>query len=220
MDENHSQEPGIEPEDTEAEPVAEEAPEQETSPHAPPRRNRFVNELLDWARSILIAIALALIIKATIVQAYVIPTGSMKPTIMEGDRVFGNRFIYYFHKPERGDIIAFKPPPGVTNDSVPFLKRVIAVEGDIVEIRSGNHVFINGKLLDEPFASFDRRNQMPAMPPATVPEGHVFVLGDNRGNSYDSSHWQDKGLSPFVSDDDVQAKAFFRFWPLDRIGKL
>ena len=183
------------------------------APPAAPRDNPVVAEALDWARSILIAVVLAFIIKATIVQAYMIPTGSMKPTIMEGDRVFGNRFVYHIHKPERGDIIAFKPPDGVSENKIPFLKRVIAVEGDTLEVRDG-FVYVNGKITDEPYVISHALDD--DFGPVTVPEGNLFVMGDNRGNSYDSRLWRDH----FLPAKNVQAKAFFRFWPPGRVGSL
>ena len=198
----------------EPDPDGLEEPEEniETQPAAPPQRSRVVAEIIDWTRSILIAVALALIIKATVVQAYMIPTGSMMPTIMPKDRVFGNRFIYHFRHPERGDIIAFKPPPDVSDGKIPFLKRVIAVDGDLIEIHEGA-VSVNGKKLTEPYV---KNHDFQDLPPTRVPDGMLFVMGDNRINSYDSSKWPD----PFLPEKNVQAKAFFRFWPPDRIGTL
>jgi signal peptidase I len=192
-----------EPEGGQAQPETQPAP-------AGPRSNPVVAEILDWARSILIAVVLAFVIKATIIQAYMIPTGSMKPTIMEGDRVFGNRFIYKFQHPHRGDIIAFRPPPGVSDNKIPFLKRVIAVEGDSVEIREGE-VFVNNHRMPEPFVSNHSTENLPAQ---KVPRDHLFVMGDNRVSSYDSRNWS------FLPVKNVQAKAFFRFWPPDRVGVL
>jgi signal peptidase I len=180
-------------------------------PAAPgPGGNPVVAEILDWARSILIAVVLAFIIKATVIQAYVIPTGSMKPTIMEQDRVFGNRFIYKFQTPHRGDIIAFRPPPGVSQDNIPFLKRVIAVEGDTIEIRQGE-VYLNGNHDPEPFV---KNHSLETLPIMTVPKGQLFVMGDNRTSSFDSRNWS------FLPARNVQAKAFFRFWPPGRVGSL
>lgn len=189
-----------------------ETPEISSTTPPPPQDSRFWGEVKDWGRSIIIAVALALVIKATIVQAYMIPTGSMKPTIMEGDRVFGNRFIYHFQHPHRGDIIAFKPPEGVGDGKIPFLKRVVAVAGDTVEIHEGR-VIINGVTLDEPYIKNHSYNDFE---PLRIPKGYLFVLGDNRANSYDSSKWP----TPFLPEKNIQAKAFFRFWPVNRIGSL
>jgi signal peptidase I len=208
MEEYDKYGPEIDPEATGA--GATETADTAASPQRAPADNHFWGEVKDWGRSIIIAIALALVIKATIVQAYMIPTGSMKPTIMEGDRVFGNRFLYHFQHPHRGDIIAFKPPQGVGDGKVPFLKRVVAVAGDKVEIRNGS-VIINGRITDEPYI---HNHSYSDMEPQRVPPGDLFVLGDNRANSYDSSKWG------FLPEKNVQAKAFFRFWPLNRIGSL
>lgn len=208
MEEYDKYGPEIDPEAPGAETA--ETTEMADAMQQPPADNRFWGEVKDWGRSIIIAIALALVIKATIVQAYMIPTGSMKPTIMEGDRVFGNRFIYHFQHPHRGDIIAFKPPQGVGDGKVPFLKRVVAVADDTVEIRNGL-VIVNGRTVDEPYI---KNHSYSDLEPQRVPKGDLFVLGDNRANSYDSSKWG------FLPEKNVQAKAFFRFWPLKRIGSL
>lgn len=171
---------------------------------------KILAEILDWGRSIIIAVALALVIKATIVQAYMIPTGSMEHTIMPNDRVFGNRFVYHIHKPERGDIIAFKPPDTVQDTRIPFLKRVIAVEGDDVYMHNGA-IYVNGKKTVEPYLM---EPPLGEMQPRHVPPDTIFVMGDNRNSSYDSRYFG------FVPIKNIQAKAFFRFWPLDRIGVL
>ncbi len=189
------------------------------------------NEVWEWAKSIIFALALALFLKATVVQSYMIPTQSMVPTIMPRDRVFGNRFIFHFKDPRPGDVIAFKPPPEVYGsheypDSgekgfqgfydktfgkdriIPYLKRVVAVEGDTVEI-SGGKVIRNNVPLDEPYLNCDPNYEYP---PEKVPKDMLFVMGDNRCNSHDSHVWG------FLPKKNVQAKAFFRFWPPNRIG--
>jgi len=178
-----------------------------------------VEEIFDWGKSIAIAVVLAVVMKATVVQSYVIPTESMVPTIMPSDRVFGNRFIYRFHGPQRGDIIAFIPPEAArerqdprekTGRIIPYMKRVIALEGDTVEVRRGV-VFVNGKPLEEPYVEAPPLYEMR---PVKVPAGKIFVLGDNRANSYDSHIWG------FVPVENIQAKAFLRYWPPGRAGLL
>jgi len=195
------------------------------------RRKKIVSEILEWIKSIVIALVLALLLKYLVIQAYMIPTGSMEPTIMPRDRVFGNRFIYHFREPARGDIIAFRPPPEAFSEPLPnykqmglmntllrkhfgytrvdsYLKRIIAVEGDKIEVKEGL-VYLNNNALDEPYI-MDKPDYEKA--PVTVPKGHVFVMGDNRTNSHDSHIWG------FLPKKNIQAKAMVRFWPPNRIG--
>lgn len=169
----------------------------------------------EWIKSILIAFVLAFVLKATVVRSYEVPTGSMEPTIMPGDRLLANRFIYFFHDPLPGDIVTFIPPESVPGkksnflgQTIPFIKRVIALEGDIVEVRNGK-VYRNNIFLNEPYIK-----QPPGynFPPTKVPKGKLFVLGDNRCNSLDSHIWG------FLSRNNVKAKAIFCFWPPNRIG--
>ena len=167
-----------------------------------------MEKVKEYAKSVLIALIIAFAIRATIVQAYIIPSGSMKPTIMENDRIFGNKFVYFFADPDFGDIVVFTPPEAAHTDASRFVKRVIGLEGDWIEIRDGV-VYRNEKPLDEPYIK-----QTPdyTVPLFRVPDGQVFVLGDNRRNSMDSHVWG------FLPKKAIFAKAMFRFWPLSRIG--
>ncbi|MFA6450339.1 MAG: signal peptidase I [bacterium] len=185
-------------------------------------------EIKEWAKSIVIALALALFLKATVVQSYVITSGSMQPTINPSERVFGNRFIYRFHNPRQGDVVAFTPPPAayegrypteqVENSLsgrilsgskiIPYVKRVIGVEGDMVEVSNGV-VYVNKKPLKENYLNCKPDYELM---PVKVPKGDLFVMGDNRCNSNDSHIW---GFLPMKN---VEAKAFLRFWPIGRIG--
>jgi signal peptidase I len=185
--------------------------ENETARAAAERAAHWRAEAIEWVKSIVFALVLALVLRATVVQAYVIPTGSMIPTIMPKDRVFGNRFIYHFRLPQRGDIIAFKPPKNVVisdNSADSLLKRVIGLQDEIVEVKH-HHVVINGKPLEEPYIVTPPLYEMP---PFKVPHGTIFVMGDNRNDSYDSHMW---GPLPMKN---IQAKAFLRFWPPNRMG--
>ena len=153
------------------------------------------------------ALVIALIIKTSLVEAYNIPSGSMEDTLMIGDFILGNKFIYgakipllplrlpAFTEPEPGDIIIFKFP---SNPKVNYIKRCIAVPGQIVEIRN-KRVYIDGVLLQDP--EFSKHTDVHVKPrsafdgsrdnfgPYEVPDGHYFMLGDNRDNSYDSRFW-------------------------------
>lgn len=176
------------------------------------QKGGLVDEVIEWAKSIVIALMLALIIKSFFVQAYMIPTSSMEPTIMPRDRVFGNRFVYRLKHPQHGDIIAFEPPDILKESgrgkATSLLKRVVAVGGDTVAVRDGI-LYLNGIPLDEPYIKAMPRKDYPLR---RIPEGYLFMMGDNRNNSLDSRVW---GLLP---EENIQAKAFFRFWPPARIG--
>lgn len=165
---------------------------------------------LEYAKSILIALILSLGIRVAIVEAYHVPTGSMRPTIMDNDRIMGNKFIYWFTDPAAGDVVVFRPSSNIHTDAPRLVKRLIGVAGDVIEVRDGV-VYRNGTALAEPYL-----NQPPdyTLPPVRVPEGDVFVLGDNRRNSYDSHAWG------FLPRKNIIAKAMFCYWPPDRIGVL
>jgi signal peptidase I len=173
---------------------------------------RLRSGAVEWGKSILIAVVLALVIKATVVQSHVIPTESMFPTITGGDRVFANQFIYRFRDPRPGEIITFTPPPGISRTEaesrIPLVKRVIAVAGDTVEVKAGK-VIRNGVEVRESFIDHEPCYDMPQV---KVPEHDIFVLGDNRCNSYDSHAWG------FLPRKYVRGQIFFRFWPPNRIG--
>ena len=165
--------------------------------------------LYDWGKTIALSIILALFIRLTIVGAYYVPTGSMKPTIGIGDRLLGCKFLYWLTEPAAGDIIVFAPPEDAHTKVSRFVKRVVAVEGDFVEIKEGT-LSVNGKHVEEPYAS----SPFYRLPRIQVPDGQLFVLGDNRNNSADSHVWG------FLPKDHIEAKIVFRFWPLTRLGTI
>jgi signal peptidase I len=169
-----------------------------------------MEKIKEYARSILIALILSLGIRVAVVEAYHVPTGSMIPTVMENDRIMSNKFIYYFVDPKPGDIVVFTPSPNIHTDAPRLLKRLIGVEGDWIEVKNGL-VYRNGLSLSEPYV-----NQPPdyTLPLVQVPEGYVFVLGDNRRNSYDSHAWG------FLPKKNIFAKAMFCYWPFTRIGPV
>lgn len=161
----------------------------------------------DWGKDLLIAAALAMVLRAFVIEAKVVPSGSMLPTIQLGDKLVVEKISYRFHPPERGDIITFRPPFPSSSD---LIKRVIGLPGETVEVRDGK-VFINGQPLDEPYVQ-----EPPAYEygPVTIPEGKILVLGDNRNYSYDGHEW---GLLDLEA---VKGRAFVRYWPLSRAGAL
>ncbi|MCP4745906.1 MAG: signal peptidase I [Desulfobacteraceae bacterium] len=174
-------------------------------------------KLRENIEALFIAILLALFIRAFVVQAFKIPSGSMKNTLLVGDYILVNKFIYGvkipfsnitvipIKYPKRGDIIVFKYPEDPSKD---FIKRVVAVGGDKIHIRD-KKVYVNDKLQDSSFARFSESGKKPLRDffgPATVPEGKLFVMGDNRDRSNDSRFWG------YVDVGEVRGKAFMIYW--------
>ena len=181
---------------------------------------------------ILVALVVAVLIKTFLVQAFYIPSGSMHDTLLEGDRVMVNKLAYRFGDPARGDVIVFDNPQqtsddgetifgavvrhvaeslGLSSPDTALIKRVIAVGGETIEVRQ-NQVLIDGVALDEPYVKEGSR--MPRYGPFTVPEGQVFVMGDNRSQSTDS-----RVFGP-IPEDSIIGRAFVRVWPPSRWGGL
>lgn len=187
-----------------------------------PKKKSALRENIE---AIAVAVVLALFIRTFIVQAFKIPSGSMKPTLQIGDHILVNKFIYGVKlpfagttimpitEPERGDIIVFKFPEDPDKD---FIKRVVAVAGDTVEMRD-KRVFVNGELQQHDYAVYTDPRILPGQlqprdnfGPVAVPEETVFVMGDNRDHSYDSRFWG------FVDLEDVKGKAFIIYWSWDK----
>lgn len=187
-------------------PVTGEKPEEETS---------LGRWLLETALLVLLAFALAQGIKAFLVQPFVIPSGSMIPTIELKNRVLAEKITYRFVRPPKyGDIIVFQNP---THDpATPILiKRVIAVGGQTVDLRDGS-VYVDGKKLAEPYTHgkpSDPLNPMITFP-FRVPDGDIWVMGDNRTNSGDSRYFGPVAVSAVVGH------AFWTYWPPSAFGKL
>ena len=162
-------------------------------------------EAKDWAISIVVAIVLAFFIRQFVVELYVVDGPSMRPTLQSRERLVVNKFIYRFRAPERGEVLVFRYPRDPSRD---FIKRVIAVPGDTIEIKDGR-VFVNQQLMNEPYILSKTRGDYPL---TTIPEGHIFVMGDNRNNSEDS-RFADVGFVPYEL---VKGKAMMVFWPWDQ----
>lgn len=182
---------------------------------------------------LLLALVVAVLVKIFLVQAFFIPSESMIPTLEIDDRVLVSRIAYLFDGPDRGEVIVFDMPMEYEDPPEPIwesmvrhvveavgirvarvedlIKRVIAVGGDRLEIRD-NRVMVNGLVLDEPYAQLGAR--MADLGPISIPEGHVWVMGDNRDNSRDS-----RRFGP-VPVDTVVGRAFIRFWPVSRLEGL
>ena len=163
-----------------------------------------------------VAVAVGLLVKTFVATPYVVPTGSMRDTIVEGDTLLGERVSLYFGDPEAGDIVTFDSPL----DGETLIKRVIAVGGQTVDLVDGS-VYVDGERLDEPYTEGKPSYSLSDLPgsagieyPYEVPEGCAWVMGDNRTDSKDSRYFG------AVSVDDVTSRALFIYWPLDHMGTL
>ena len=181
-----------------------------TSEEARPTRKKSGGGIVEYLVILVVSFALVFgFVRPFVVEAFWIPSGSMIPTLQINDRVLVNKFIYRFTEPKPGDVVVFS---SVDDRNTDLIKRVVAVAGDRVSVRTGR-LFIDGKPQREPFTNkkFPDRS---FSAPITVPKGHVFVMGDNRSNSSDS-----RVFGPLPKEN-IEGEAFLRFWPLDRIGPL
>jgi len=179
-------------------------------------------EIFSYVRLVVIAFVIAFVLKEYVIVNAVIPSGSMEHTINTGSRVIGLRLSYLFSDPQRGDIVIFEFP--VDEDTL-YIKRVIGVGGDTVEIRDAE-IYVNGEVIEEPYLPEEwvKENDGYVF---EVPEGHYLMLGDNRNVSIDARYWPRQALLAevtdsaeeaaeyaYVSDDEVVAKAVLVYWPL------
>lgn len=168
---------------------------------------------VEWIVILVAALAVALVVKTFLVQAFYIPSGSMEPTLKPGDRVLVNKLSYDLHGVRRGDIVVFKSPPSEASDPSikDLIKRVIGLPGDEIQA-IGGQVFINGKPLKESYLPVGTATN--SLPLTKVPPGQYFVMGDNRGNSKDS-----RFIGP-IPKRLIVGRAFVRVWPLSGINLL
>lgn len=178
----------------------------------------------EYFEAICVAILLALFIRTFVVQAFKIPSGSMLPTLLIGDHLLVNKFIYGIRVPFTGnilipikspkhdDVVVFRFPK---DRSIDYIKRVVGTAGDTIEIKD-KKVFINGRAIQDPHAHFtssavldEKASPRDNLGPILVPEERIFVMGDNRDNSYDSRFWG------FVDERDILGKAFILYWSWD-----
>ncbi len=160
---------------------------------------------------IVISLVIAKLISAFVLQTIWIPSGSMVPTIMPGDRVLVAKFYYRIFEPKAGDVILFHPPVGTGDGGIDLIKRVIAVENSKVVEEKGK-MFIDDNEIDEPYIREDNSNA--SYGPLVVPGGELFVMGDNRANSKDSR------FIGTIKEEEVIGKALFTYWPINRAGIL
>ncbi len=168
----------------------------------------------DWLVSIIVAVALAFCIRTFLIEPYMVEGSSMYPTLVNHERLFVDKLSYYFSDPQRGEIVVFRYPKDESRD---FIKRVIAVGGDTVEMRNGK-VLVNGSALKEDYIyKEDPKGQNRSnYRKSVVPQNHIFVLGDNRNNSEDSRFAD----VDFVSHRLVKGRALLACWPPEQMRML
>jgi len=168
----------------------------------------------DWLISIIIAVALAFLIRMFVFEPYMVEGTSMYPTLLSHERLIVTKFNYIFGEPKKGEIVVFRYPKDESRD---FIKRVIAVGGDTIEMRDGR-VLVNGSKVDEPYTWKDdpKGPNHSNYRKSVVPQGHIFVLGDNRNNSEDS-RFADVDFVPLGL---IKGKASLSFWPLEKFSVL
>jgi len=182
--------------------------------------------LRDWTESIVVAFLLAMVIRAFVVQAFKIPTGSMRMTLIEGDLILVNKFIYgakvpltnwrlpALRQPKRGDVVVFIYPEDKKKD---FIKRLVGLPGETIEIKGGS-IYVNDKPATEPIFNqiyyYNRGEFAAEGQKIIVPTDSYFVLGDNSTSSKDSRYWG------FVPKDNLLGEALIVYWPLQRIKSI
>ncbi|SFS47607.1 signal peptidase I [Paenibacillus sp. 453mf] len=183
------------------------------------KSKKVKNEIWEWVKAIAIALVLVFIIRFFLFKPFIVDGPSMQPNFHTGERVIVNQILYDIREPERGEVVVFHVP----SENRDFIKRVIAVEGDSVEV-TGDTLKVNGEVVEEPYLqeaiaeaqanggqynTYNFPNEY--FPDGTVPEGHIFALGDNRGNSTDSR------MIGYVPLEDIVGRADVIFWPLKDI---
>lgn len=198
--------------------------------HGKEKKPSILLEIYEWIKTIVIAIVIALLIRAFIIEPVIVNGLSMEDTLLDGQRLIIYKLGYFFHTPEREDIIVLQYKKGLVGN-IPFLKnidfinrilpsvmeidyikRIIAVSGDKIDLRDG-HVYVNDEKLDEEYAKGETHKYLGDFP-QVVPEDCVFVMGDNRQNSRDSR------IFGFVELNRIKGKAVLRIWPIKDFGAL
>lgn len=178
------------------------------------RWRRLWESQWDNIKVLVIALVVALVVRVFIAEPRYIPSNSMDPTLHIGDRLIVDKISYTWQPPHRGDIVVFQPPPPLTElgygQGQAFIKRIIGEPGHTVQVTHGQ-VLLDGAPLAESYILEQPRYEMA---PVAIPQGYVFVMGDNRNDSNDSHVW---GVLP---QQNIIGRAWMRFWPLDRLGKV
>ncbi len=170
--------------------------------------NKAVHEVIDWIIIIAIAFGASYALRHWVIQPYRIQMSSMETTVFQDDLVMVDKVSYRLHEPRRGDVIIFWPPGVTTGD--PYIKRVIGLPGETVEAKDGK-VYVDGKAADEPYL---HGYVMPDFSPTLVPQGQLFLMGDNRAVSLDSRSFGTVSMSSIIG------RAMFAYWPLKHVVVL
>jgi len=178
------------------------------APRAGPRK-RFLRAGWEFLHDLSVAVLFCFFLIAFVAQAFRVQGSSMEPLLLDGERIVVNKFVYRFRPIARGDVVVFWYP---RDPSVSFVKRVVGLPGDLVEIRAGELV-VNGLPVKEPYLPARFRDD-DNHPPSEVRKGYYFVLGDHRRSSNDSRNWGE------VPEKYIYGRAVFRFWPFDRMGPI
>lgn len=172
-------------------------------------KSKTIRIIFEYLQTVVIAVVLALVVHTYIAEARWIPSESMLPTLKVGDRLMTEKFDFKLTGINRGDIVTFNPPPAVHENEV-LIKRVIGLPGETVAVKNGT-VYINGEPVIEPYIKEKPKSDFKEY---TVPADCLFVMGDNRNNSYDSRFW---GPLPVKN---VIGRALFKYYPLNDLGLL
>ncbi|GGN90554.1 signal peptidase I [Saccharibacillus kuerlensis] len=199
--------------------VNQSAAASENAPNNP--QNKVKSEVFEWIKAIVIALVLVFVIRWLLFAPYMVDGTSMEPNFHNSERVIVNKILYDIRPPKKGEVIVFKVP---SEDNKEFIKRVIALPGDTVKVE-GDVVTVNGEVISEPYiqdmidaakadgGTYNNNTNFPNpdFPDGTVPEGHVFAMGDNRPNSKDSR------MIGYVPYSDITGRADLVFWPFSDI---
>jgi signal peptidase I len=178
--------------------------------HPPALKLRRASWIFDWAETIVVALILALIIRAFFLQVFWIPSGSMEPSLDISDRIVVNKVLYYFRPPQRQEVVVFRQVGSIDETKKDLIKRLMGLPGETLQVKNGI-IYINGKAvvekhpMNQDFANFG---------PVTIPADAYFVMGDNRPASADSRYWG------FLPRKNIIGQAFLRIWPITKFGLI
>jgi signal peptidase I len=203
----------VRPEGAPPEPPEDEPPGEAPAGEQKKRKKESgLRNAVEWVVIIGGAFLVAFVVKTFLIQAFFIPSGSMLPTLHEDDRVLVNKLSYDLHDVHRGDLVVFERPENEAAGQIKdLIKRVVGLPGERIESRDGD-VYIDGDLLEEPYLTDG--TETTGLEPQSIPEGHVFVMGDNRGDSMDSRVFH------AIDEDLIVGRAFVRVWPLPDLSLL